>query len=180
MRRIVCLAGGIAVIGCTRTASPPVAPSPSPAASPTPFPVQIHGTQLESTVGDGQGKTIAVVRARQGTLVPKGADALGSLLGQTAVLYGKDGKPSVELTGDRVAADPVEHVVIATGNVHARSRTPGATTTVRSDTMTWRYADETIAGRGHVVMTQGADSRLAADAFTSDTAFTRVELTFEP
>ena len=60
----------------------------------------------------------------------------------------------------------------------ARSLGAGQTTTLRSDTMTWRAAVDQLTGLGKVLLTQGDSARVPAERFTADTRLSRVEFIF--
>ena len=125
------------------------------------------------TLFDAQGRIVAQVKTRRAGVGPKGLQSTagtGAALEQgTATLF-RAGKPVAVIRADQVSADQKSQVVIAKGDVVARSlKEPGAPA-LRADVMTWQPKKDQIQGKGNVLITRTPDLRIPGASFVADTA----------
>ena len=166
--------------GCTPPRPPAVkvAATPTPAASPTPYPVRVVATGVSTTLFDEQGHTVAQIKAQGASAGPDPTNKteLGNLQNGKATLF-QDNHPASTFAAGSLVADQRKRVLTGTGGVTLQSQGEGGVSSVRADTMVWRYADNKVVGRGHVVFTRtNPDARLTGETFEADTAVRRVTL----
>ena len=177
--KLLCIA--LLLAGGCASARPPavkVAASPTPAPSPTPYPVRVVATGVSTTLFDEQGHTVAQIKAQGASAGPDPANKteLGNLQNGKATLF-QDNRPASTFAAGSLVADQNKRVLTGTGGVTLESRGEGGASSVRADTMVWRYAENKVVGRGHVVFTRtNPDARLTGETFEADTAVRRVTL----
>ena len=157
-------------------------PSQSPYAKPSPSGLSLEAQlgNLDLTLIDEKGRTIAEVTAKAGSVGPgKAGTPTGAVVGAlnkgTAILY-QEGKPSAKLTADSLQADKDTRTVVATGNAVVTSLADPNTPAIRADTMTWKYDPGTIHGTGNVLVTRKPDLRVPGASFTADTRLRKFTL----
>lgn len=185
--QIVLVAVGAATIlsasGCQggkRSASAKPSPSPSAKPSPSGLPLEAQLGNLDLTLIDEKGRTIAEVTAKAGAVGPgkagtQAGGVVGSLSKGTAVLY-QEGKPAAKLTADSLRADKDTGIVVANGNAVVTSLADLTTPAIRADTMTWKYDPGTITGTGNVLVTRKPDMRIPGTSFSADTRLRKFTL----
>lgn len=174
----LCLIALLLLAGCRGGKGGKKAPRPTP--SPSPFAFNAQVGRFETVMPDGKGGRLALVRGVSGKIGAEfGGSPHGAILGTQAILY-RNNRPVLQIDAPRIVPDFVRRTVTASGVVTARTLEPGQTTLLRSDTMTWRAAADTLTGLGKVLLTRGETVQVPAERFTADTRLSRVEFTFGP
>lgn len=160
------------------------AASPSPAASTSPLPVSAVASDIQLSLLNAKGQTVARIKAESGALVPASGSGptkpgdFGTLGAGQATLY-KEGKPQAIITADRFRADRNTRIITAQGNAIARSLSDPRAPVVRADTMTWSANENRITGQGNVLATMKPDWSLPGSAFTADTQLRKMHMTHD-